>query len=305
MGIVAKQCDLLLLAKQREEAAVSEKQYKLKIELDKQRAVALELWKEAMAHHNRINPHKKTASDKWWKTDNAHRSNLHKAYQSLVDGSLSRNEKKNLYNCLGVLEEAHWHISNHDPVPWKEDFLVSWNKARLKEKEALSIIQDDLVFQNDVELLQKLTKVNIEGEIIRFHGDGRKINKGRTEIIQVLGAYQKENFVDYKSCLRVVVGSNLNYRVRSESGPDHAKKFVVQALLKKQVLGVGKGRTKKEAGQAAAKAALDKRGIDPRLYFRRLSSFFIGCFLPVSLLTKLIFPLFRSVVFSVLILISG
>ena len=84
---------------------------------------------------------------------------------------------------------------------------------------------------------------------------------------QVLAVHQKEHSVNYKSFLQQHLqkedGSTPNYRVKSESGPDHAKEFVVQAMLKKDILGVGEGTTKKEAEQVAAKAALDKLGVDP------------------------------------------
>ena len=41
-----------------------------------------------------------------------------------------------------------------------------------------------------------------------------------------------------------------------ESGPDHMKRFTASVLCDDQVLGTGEGRTKKEAEQMAARAAL-------------------------------------------------
>ena len=46
------------------------------------------------------------------------------------------------------------------------------------------------------------------------------------------------------------------YRTVRESGPDHQKTFEVQLSLQGDVVGVGVGRTKKEAEQMAAKQAL-------------------------------------------------
>lgn len=43
-----------------------------------------------------------------------------------------------------------------------------------------------------------------------------------------------------------------------ESGPDHQKTFEVQLTLKGEIVGVGAGRTKKEAEQMAAKQALSQ-----------------------------------------------
>ena len=42
------------------------------------------------------------------------------------------------------------------------------------------------------------------------------------------------------------------YRLVSESGPDHAKQFDVEALIGDRVLGHGSGSTKKAAEQEAA-----------------------------------------------------
>jgi len=47
------------------------------------------------------------------------------------------------------------------------------------------------------------------------------------------------------------------YRTVSESGPDHAKQFVVEVLVGDQVLGCGRGSNKQAAEQAAARAALE------------------------------------------------
>lgn len=46
------------------------------------------------------------------------------------------------------------------------------------------------------------------------------------------------------------------YRIVKEVGPDHNKEFRAQVLLDGEELGEGGGRTKKEAEQAAAKAAM-------------------------------------------------
>jgi ribonuclease III len=48
------------------------------------------------------------------------------------------------------------------------------------------------------------------------------------------------------------------YRVVSESGPDHRKEFTVELSIRGEVYGLGIGRNKKEAEQRAAKEALEK-----------------------------------------------
>ena len=46
-----------------------------------------------------------------------------------------------------------------------------------------------------------------------------------------------------------------------ESGPDHDKTFEMEVHLNSNVLGTGKGRTKRAAEQAAAKEALKLMGV--------------------------------------------
>lgn len=67
---------------------------------------------------------------------------------------------------------------------------------------------------------------------------------------------------DFKTALQELVqresGRVLSYRLMGESGPDHAKVFSVEVDLNGQPIGAGEGRSKKEAEQNAAKAAMAK-----------------------------------------------
>lgn len=69
---------------------------------------------------------------------------------------------------------------------------------------------------------------------------------------------------DYKTALQQLVqqagGEILEYAVINESGPDHMKVFTVEARLNSNVIGVGEGKTKREAEQKAAKVALSLFG---------------------------------------------
>ncbi|MBQ7357292.1 MAG: ribonuclease III [Clostridia bacterium] len=51
-------------------------------------------------------------------------------------------------------------------------------------------------------------------------------------------------------------GDFLEYVIVGESGPDHMKEFFVEARLNSNVIGRGRGRSKREAEQAAAREAL-------------------------------------------------
>jgi len=48
------------------------------------------------------------------------------------------------------------------------------------------------------------------------------------------------------------------YRTVDQRGPDHAKQFTVAAMIGSEVYGVGTGRSKQAAAQAAAQAALNR-----------------------------------------------
>ena len=65
---------------------------------------------------------------------------------------------------------------------------------------------------------------------------------------------------DYKTALQELVqrenGQVLRYRLIGEEGPDHNKRFFVAVDLNGNCVGSGTGRSKKEAEQMAAKAAI-------------------------------------------------
>ncbi|OGC87633.1 ribonuclease III [Candidatus Adlerbacteria bacterium RIFCSPHIGHO2_02_FULL_54_18] len=55
-------------------------------------------------------------------------------------------------------------------------------------------------------------------------------------------------------------GITPHYTVLRETGPDHDKHFVVGVYIKDTLLAQGDGKSKQEAEQSAARAALDKKG---------------------------------------------
>ncbi|MFU0790918.1 ribonuclease III [Virgibacillus proomii] len=68
--------------------------------------------------------------------------------------------------------------------------------------------------------------------------------------------------MDYKSQLQELIQQvkhqSVEYKIVEERGPSHDKEFMANALIEGTVYGSGAGRTKKEAEQRAAKAAIDK-----------------------------------------------
>ena len=77
---------------------------------------------------------------------------------------------------------------------------------------------------------------------------------------------RKPVFSDFKTILQEIVQKNpeekVEYVLVGEEGPDHNKRFVVEVCLNSNVIGKGKGRSKKEAEQLAAKEALELMGYE-------------------------------------------
>ena len=73
---------------------------------------------------------------------------------------------------------------------------------------------------------------------------------------------EKSGSRDYKTALQELVqresGQVLAYRLVGSTGPDHAKRFQVEVELNGTPVGAGEGRSKKEAEQMAARAAISR-----------------------------------------------
>ncbi len=84
-------------------------------------------------------------------------------------------------------------------------------------------------------------------------------------IISYLGEIlEKGLYIDSKSRFQEIAQAKFNitpeYKLISESGPDHAKIFIMGAYLGEQKFGEGKGQSKQQAEQAAATDAMNKKG---------------------------------------------
>lgn len=60
----------------------------------------------------------------------------------------------------------------------------------------------------------------------------------------------------FQECAQEIYGITPHYKVLSESGPDHAKEFVVGLYLGEEKVSQGKGTSKQEAQVAAAEAGI-------------------------------------------------
>jgi ribonuclease III len=96
------------------------------------------------------------------------------------------------------------------------------------------------------------------------------LDQGLDTVISILEkvVYPKINVgafshvMDYKSQLQELVqrgsAGMIEYSILEESGPAHNRQFISRVSLNDEELGIGKGRSKKEAEQQAAQKALEK-----------------------------------------------
>ena len=85
-------------------------------------------------------------------------------------------------------------------------------------------------------------------------------------IIPEAESQRRRHFKDYKTALQEIIqqnpGERLKYVLVGASGPDHCKVFKVEVHLNSNVIGKGRGHSKKEAEQLAAREALALMGYE-------------------------------------------
>ncbi len=97
------------------------------------------------------------------------------------------------------------------------------------------------------------------------------LDKGFAKVSEVIRKHYSEildnptreiSYKDYKTELQEksqdLFNATPRYRTVSETGPDHDKVFEIEIFLRNEIMGRGRGRSKKEAEQMAANEALQK-----------------------------------------------
>lgn len=93
------------------------------------------------------------------------------------------------------------------------------------------------------------------------------IDEAQGFIMNILGdIYQRAIsgmlFMDYKTALQEELQKSgdvqIQYKIMEAMGPDHSKTFKIAVYANGKVIGIGTGKSKKDAEQMAAKAALEK-----------------------------------------------
>jgi ribonuclease-3 len=81
-------------------------------------------------------------------------------------------------------------------------------------------------------------------------------------IVRLVSKKKRIIETDYKSKLQEIIQKRYKlppaYTLKEQKGPDHNKTFVMHVFVRRRLLGVGEGRSKKEAEQAAAWEGLKK-----------------------------------------------
>ena len=100
----------------------------------------------------------------------------------------------------------------------------------------------------------------VEALLAAIYLDGG-IVPARAFVLDHILAEKPTELTDYKTALQELVqstgGVSPQYKIIDEYGPDHAKTFVARVEIVGEPAGEGSGRTKKEAEQSAAKAAME------------------------------------------------
>ena len=155
------------------------------------------------------------------------------------------------------------------------------SEGKMTKKRAQSVCEEALV--------KYASKINLSDYILLGHGE--ELSNGRQRPAIIADAFEAlfgaiyldqgyfvayemflklviphldmlDDIKDYKSTLQEYVQSfknTLNYELVNEEGPAHDKTYTVKVLMDGIILGVGIGKTKKEAEQNAAKEALEKK----------------------------------------------
>ncbi len=166
---------------------------------------------------------------------------LYKKYPQYEEGKLTKLRAN--YVCQNALIYYSHELGLGDYL------RVSAEESNLTHNEVLSITAD--IFESFL------------GAIFLDQG----MEFAKNYISKIIFKYiddEKVFFADYKSAMKEYGDAKeveISYNVLNEYGVPHDKTFVIAILVNGQEMGVGQGKNKKEAEQAAAKVAMEKLGV--------------------------------------------
>lgn len=195
-------------------------------------------------------------------------------WQALTHSSFSNEQKVNKsenYERLEFLGDAVLELISSEffflnYTDWKEGQLTRVRSSMVCEP-ALAFCAREIGIQNYIRLgrgeeatggreRDSIISDVMESMLGAIYLDGGLEHAQKFVYDHILSDLEKKQlFYDSKSILQERVqkaGKELTYHLVSESGPDHDKVFVIEALIDGKVVGTGTGRNKKAAEQQAA-----------------------------------------------------
>ncbi len=157
-----------------------------------------------------------------------------------------------------------------------------YEEGKLTKLRANYVCQTALIYYSRELGLQDYLKVDVEGltrnEVLSITADifesflgaiflDQGMEFAKDYISKVIFKYIDENkifFADYKSAMKEYGDAKnleVHYEVLQERGVPHDKIFIISIVIDGVEMGIGQGKNKKEAEQAAAKVAIEKLNI--------------------------------------------
>lgn len=204
---------------------------------------------------------------------------VHRSYlNEHPDFRLGHNERLEFLGDAVIELVVTEHLYNNFPNP--EGELTNWRAALVNANTLALIAQDDLGMEEYLYLSRGEAKdagskarsyilANaIEALIGSIYLDqGYQVVGGfvqRFVISKLDYILEHKLYVDPKSrfqeAAQETAGVTPSYKVLSETGPDHAKEFLVGVYLGGEQVAVGKGSSKQDAQIEAARKALEAKG---------------------------------------------
>jgi len=203
------------------------------------------------------------------------RALTHRSYANEKDKGMSDNER---YEFLGdaVLELVVTHLLC-DYFPRMDEGELSKIRASSVNKKTLARLAKKLHLgqylllskgevQSNGQNKSSILADTFEAIIAAIYLDGglqaafNFVSGHFMEIFKNLSS-SKMIVQDFKTKLQEISQSGFRvtpqYKLIEERGPDHAKEFIIDVVIKNRSYGIGKGPSKKEAEQRAAKTALN------------------------------------------------
>ena len=181
-------------------------------------------------------------------------------YEFLGDTILDYDLTIYLFNNFPDLDEGNLTKIRSNAVD-QESLVNLGHKINIGEYLFLSKAEEATGGRNKKSIIEDAVEALIAA--IYFDGGLQSVNKFVSKFIypNIKKLSQDPGKKDYKTRLQehfAKIGKKVSYD-NTSTGPDHSKEFISNVLLSDEVIGIGKGKSKKSAEQMAARDALSKQ----------------------------------------------